>query len=345
MARVRCIMMQKDEGQLLDAWLKYYGYLFGFENLEVLDNGSRDLLTCFILEQFEAVGVRVHRQHVGIEAFERKGAIVHGIINGWDRDHDYDFALPCDCDEFLALFTRTGLSCTRDAIHAGLDGLMECDQALGIRTSLFNVPSQTDWFHPEVFPKGFLPSHAILDLDSGYHEPKSRLCVGTRDTDFTYLHFHNKPYETVQEHTRRKMYRRVDVEDRDAMRRYAGPGTHMIKDLLMSREEYVHQFDHRITVRFEQFTDQMRALGARESLLTGDARLLRRHRSVPGGLSTIRLPASEAQPPRLVAFDSSAYLADNPDISIQSGCGLPHYLYYGYREGRALIPESATASA
>ena len=60
MARVRCITMQKDEGLLLDAWLRYYGYLFGFENIEVLDNGSRDRLTTGILEQFEAAGVVVH---------------------------------------------------------------------------------------------------------------------------------------------------------------------------------------------------------------------------------------------------------------------------------------------
>lgn len=341
MARVRCIMMQRDEGQLLDAWLKYYGYLFGFENLEVLDNGSRDPLTVFILEQFEAVGVLVYRQHTGIEAFERKGSIIHGIINGWDLDHQYDFALPCDCDEFLALFTRAGLSCARSAIHAGLDRLTDSGQALGIRTSLFNVPLQTDWFHPDVFPKGFLPSHSILELDSGYHEPKSRLQVGMRDTDFTYLHFHNKPYETVQAHTRRKMYRRVDIEDRDAMQRYRGAGEHMIKDLLMSREEYVHQFDHRITVCFEQFTDQMRALGARESLLTGDATLLRRHQRTPEGKTTIRLPAGETKPSHMIAFDSAAYLSNNPDVHIATGCGLPHYLYYGFREGREAVPAGA----
>ena len=336
MARVRCIMMQKDEGQLLDSWLKYYGYLFGFECLEVLDNGSRDPLTCFILAQFEAAGVRVHRQHVGNAAFEQKGAIVHGVINEWDRTLEYDFALPCDCDEFLALFTRGGLECSREAIHAGLDALIECDQVLGIRTSLFNVPSQPDWFHPEMFPKGFLPSHTILDLDSGYHEPRSRLAAGMRDTDFTYLHFHNKPYETVQDHTRRKLHRRVDVDDRAALARYAGAGAHMTKDLLMSRLEYVHQFDRRITVRFEQFTDQIRALGSREGLLTGDATLPRRHQSRPGGPATIRLPPDDSRPARLIAFDGDAYLAGNPDVACTNRSGLPHYLFYGFYEGRAL---------
>ena len=107
MARVRCITMQKDEGLLLDAWLRYYGYLFGFENIEVLDNGSRDQLTRSILEQFEAAGVVVHRQYDTIEHFEGKGGIVAGIIEGWDEAGGYDFAVPCDVDEFLVLFTAS----------------------------------------------------------------------------------------------------------------------------------------------------------------------------------------------------------------------------------------------
>ena len=35
-ARVRCVMMQRNEHLLLEAWFRYYGYLFGFENLDML---------------------------------------------------------------------------------------------------------------------------------------------------------------------------------------------------------------------------------------------------------------------------------------------------------------------
>jgi glycosyl transferase family 2 len=342
MARIRCITMQKDEGLLLDAWLRYYGYLFGFENLEVLDNGSSDKLTRSILEQFEAVGVTVHRQYTGIEHFEGKGAIVAGIIEGWDRTHDYDFALPCDTDEFLALFTAKGLSCGRNQVETAMDGLLGSEQALWIPTSLLNVPSQSGWFHPEHFPKGFLPSRSILSLDSGYHIPQTRLQEGTRRTDFTYLHYHNKPYEVVQAHTRRKLYRRVDLNDPAALRTYDGAGAHMTKDLLMSRDEYLHQFDHEVTVQFGFFPTLMRVLGARDPMVIGEARLS------PGAspeLATLRLPATADGPAELVPFDGPGYLSDNPDVAVSGKSGLPHYLYYGFAEGRTLRRPEKPATA
>jgi hypothetical protein len=333
MARVRCITMQKDEGLLLDAWLRYYGYLFGFGNLEVLDNGSGDSLTCGILRQFEAVGVTVHRQFTSIAEFEAKGRIVAGIIEGWDRTHAYDFALPCDIDEFLALFTDDGLTCRRDRIEDTLDELIGCEQALWMETSLFNVPSQPGWFHAEIFPKGFLPSRSILSLDSGYHIPRSRLREGTRRTDFTYLHYHNKPYALVQEHTRRKLAPRVDLNDLDALRAYTGPGAHMTKDLLMSREEYVLQFDRALTLRLEPFPVLMRVLGARDGMVTGEAG---RGHNLASEAVTLRLPASAGCPAELVSFDGRGYLGDHPDVAARSGRGLPHYLYYGFQEGRRL---------
>ena len=333
MARVRCIVMQKDEGLLLDAWLRYYGYLFGFENLEVLDNGSRDPLTRNILEQFEPAGVRIHRQYTSIEQFEAKGGIVAGIIDGWDRTLDYDFALPCDIDEFLALFTPDGISCRRGHIEASLDGLIGCEQALSMQTSLFNVPSRPGWFHPELFPKGFLPSRSILSLDSGYHVPASRLREGMRRTDFTYLHYHNKPYELVQAHTRRKLGRRVDLNDLAALRAYRGAGAHMVKDLLMSRDEYAHQFDQSVTLQFEQFPILLRALGVRDAMLVGeDAASGAGH----SGAITLRLPPAAGRPTEFVAFDGRGYLDDHLDVAASTRCGLPHYLYFGHQEGRGL---------
>ncbi len=333
MARVRCITMQKDEGLLLDAWLRYYGYLFGFENLEVLDNGSDDSLTCGILRQFEAAGVTVHRQFASLAEFEAKGRITASIIEGWDRTHDYDFALPCDIDEFLALFTADGLTCHRDRIGDTLDELIGGDQALWMETSLFNVPSQPGWFHAEIFPKGFLPSRSILSLDSGYHIPQSRLREGTRRTDFTYLHYHNKPYALVQAHTRRKLAPRVDLDDLAALRAYRGPGAHMTKDLLMSREEYVHQFDRALTLRLEPFPTLMRMLGARDGMVIGVAS---RGGDIASEAVTLKLPTSPGQPAELVGFDGRGYLDDHLDVAAGSGRGLSHYLYYGFQEGRRL---------
>lgn len=63
MATVRCITMQKNESKLLEAWIKYYGYLFGFENLYILDNGSNEDAVFSILKKYSRVGVNIYYEH------------------------------------------------------------------------------------------------------------------------------------------------------------------------------------------------------------------------------------------------------------------------------------------
>ncbi len=62
MARVRCVMMRRDEHLLLDAWFRYYVYLFRFGNLEVPDNGSTHANVIETLKIYERAGSRVFWQ-------------------------------------------------------------------------------------------------------------------------------------------------------------------------------------------------------------------------------------------------------------------------------------------
>jgi hypothetical protein len=38
--RVACVVMQRNETDCLEPWLRYHGYLFGYKNLFVIDHGS-----------------------------------------------------------------------------------------------------------------------------------------------------------------------------------------------------------------------------------------------------------------------------------------------------------------
>ena len=142
----------------------------------------------------------------------------------------------------------------------------------------------------------------------------------------------------MQAHTRRKLSRRVDLHDLEALRAYVGAGAHMTKNLLMSRQEYLHQFDDAVTVRFEQFSILMRALGVRDGMLVGETPVSgpADPQAASGASTVVSLPARPGQPAELVAFDGQAYLRDHPDVAAATGCGLPHYLYYGFEEGRSL---------
>ncbi len=57
--RVACIMMQKNEGDLIHPWIVYHAELFGLSNLFIYDNGSTDVKTLKTLEKYERQGLNV----------------------------------------------------------------------------------------------------------------------------------------------------------------------------------------------------------------------------------------------------------------------------------------------
>ena len=57
--KIACLMMQKNEGDLLKFWSDYHADLFGSENIFIFDNGSDDLITVNILKEIELSGINV----------------------------------------------------------------------------------------------------------------------------------------------------------------------------------------------------------------------------------------------------------------------------------------------
>ena len=115
-------MMQRNETALLDAWFRYHGYLFGLENLTVLDNGSTNAATVDILRRYERAG-SVIAWGLKTEAdFIARHRHCDDIVRGWAPDQ-FEHAIGLECDEFITVFNGTGLSCRRDDIEAFLDTL------------------------------------------------------------------------------------------------------------------------------------------------------------------------------------------------------------------------------
>lgn len=57
--QVSCLMMQKNEGELLRSWIEHHGNIFGISNLWIFDNGSDDPLTIKILNKYDGFGVNI----------------------------------------------------------------------------------------------------------------------------------------------------------------------------------------------------------------------------------------------------------------------------------------------
>ena len=312
MARVRVVMMQRNEGDALVRWLSNYGGLFGFENLTILDNGTTDAFTLDVLRHAELSGAYVRWGLDALRDFREKGGHLTNVIKAWDHEGGYDFALPVDCDELLAVFDETGLTTDRDAILAEFDRLMPVRSALRIDLSMFNVPDRPGWFVPDRhFYKGFLPARSIAAIDNGHHAPESRLAPGFELTRFTYLHWHNRSYDATMALIRRKLTGRVDVHDRDALIAFRdtpnAPGAHMVDTLLMSREEYLDRYRGQVAL----------------FMPPGDRGV---HFLSGGG--------------RFHRWDAAAYLRANEDVRAYWQGPLHHYLRHGFNEARLTSPAS-----
>lgn len=247
-------MMQRDEGAMLMAWLSYYGRLFGFEHLTIFDNGSCDPLTLYLLAHAERCGVTVRRDCPDPDDFHAKGLHFAEQIRAWDREGGYNFALPVDCDEFIAVIDTHGLSTSAECIMSEFARLEGEKRALRIGTSLFNLPSKPGWFALDTdFIKGFLPARSIASMDNGHHNPTSSLASGFALTRFTYLHWHNHDYAEMQRRARLKLSSPLlDPDDRISLLRYAAtpnlPGRHLVGLLLENETHYLTRYDGMLQV-------------------------------------------------------------------------------------------------
>lgn len=321
MARVRVVMMQRDEALLLPAWLAVHAYLFGFESLTVLDNGSTDPAVIDTLRRAERAGVDIRWQHVEPSDFVNKGVHFRNVVLGWDESGiGYDFALPVDCDEFPVVFTPTGLDCRRATIHATFDSLLGETRAFGIGYGLFNLPGRPRTFVLESNPRSFLPAHAVADIDHGLHHCRSRRAEGRCETDFGLLHFRNRPWPEMKQRVDRML---VALAGSPVL-----PEPHLLAVHGQSAAGFESTFADRLPVVFPHFARLLDALGIESGLLGTPTPS---HRAMqPDEV------AFETQPGERVAFDGAAYLARHPDVGQAGWPALVHYLVNGAGEGRPL---------
>ena len=330
MARVKCVMMQKDEDDLLEPWVRYYGYLFGLENLTIFDNGTTSKKLIEDQRRFERGGVRIIRKYDQNEHWLAKGDLFSMIIKAWDQGPEYDFAVPLDCDEFLAIYTDQGISCHREKIHRYLDGLIGRPEVLSLDTTHYNVPGHGGWFWPTRGSKRFFASHNIGTLDHGFHIATARRSSEVYATRLTHLHFHHKPYETLMEHARRKLGMFIDVDDEAARESYAGPNCHLTRHFRVSKAQYTEQFNNHLLFGFPDFALTLEALG----LTSWVTSLTPGHQTVSrGGVATVRLPSVAS-----FVFDPEFYLSENIDVAATPSNALEHFLTFGFYEGRSAQP-------
>ncbi len=240
--RIFAITMQRNEDHCLEPWIRHHGYLFGFENICVLDHASSSPHTRAILSKYSALGIRIIALPSNAK-FDDKGLIVFEQFKRLQAERLADFIFPIDCDELLFLKRENGsLTASREEIYDYITQFQGFKGRLFIRENYLRILGHPGYFWPQPYAKIFFDTDACLGLDHGFHFGHPKDENQSIDTKFIYAHFHFKPYETNKKLSIDKLRPYVDTNDINALRAHEGPGFHLKHHLLATKDEYYSGF-------------------------------------------------------------------------------------------------------
>ena len=99
MSQIMCLklfLMTRNEIELIEDWLKYHGFLFGFENIYILD-GSDDQRVFDIYKKYKPFGLHVKISSTGLNGLAEELTLLMHEKKGLNN-----FLIKLDTDEFLA---------------------------------------------------------------------------------------------------------------------------------------------------------------------------------------------------------------------------------------------------
>lgn len=241
--KVACIMMQKNEDELFGPWVEYHSKLFGYENIYIFDNGSSSENLKSLFEKYKNLGVNIFFDKNLPKDFENKGGVIGELISKLETGCQYDFYIPLDCDEFLAVLNEKGhIIASRSDIFSELQCHIGTEDVLLARYQYFNSPLKKGDFFKRKDRKCFFYKNTFKSMDVGFHWGKSLKSNGEHRTNIIQLHFHNKPFEMLKKHANEKLKSRVINFDRETLIKYKGAGSHLVKYLLIDELEYLNEF-------------------------------------------------------------------------------------------------------
>lgn len=193
MSEISIILMQKNEDVLLPIFVDYYGEIFGYSNIYILDNGSDKHMTN-LLAGARRKGSHIISEYNKPENFSDKGEVCKNFYV-----HELGAKgvfLPLDCDEFLVAIENQRLTNDPQFLKSFFGNLD--DGMYKIAGKFRNNPyKHNEYYHwPHARDKLFFKNFPPTDLCRGYHE-----CAGdensTKLKGLFYFEFHNRDYQSM----------------------------------------------------------------------------------------------------------------------------------------------------
>lgn len=198
---VTVITMVKNEPELLPYFVRYHAWLFGYESIIILDNGSSEefknelrqyaLLGCTVLEEFDK---KIH--------FENKGDILLHIFDKYRNSRGV--LLPLDVDEFVVFGEASNYFVDKRLIRKFFKvlppGAYKVNKRL--KNDLFNPPAC--YINPAKPGKVFLKDCRVVHMHMGYHYASAK-ATKCNPAGISYLEFHNRPLDKLKKAAEEKM--------------------------------------------------------------------------------------------------------------------------------------------
>jgi len=248
-AKLALFLMCKDEGYMLEAWIKHHITIVPPNHLFIFDNGSTDTLTIEILLSAETLGCKVEWKFDSKKHFLGKGTVMKLKMQELDVFDDFDFYIPLDTDELLAIKSNEHFEVSSEAIHAALSTLPILDAPLKIVTGLQSNPYHAGYFLRTGLNKTFFRRETVKSLDVGYHWGQT-IGGGTPfETAITLIDFHYMGLDEVKRRARQRIEGRIELDSgREFLDEYASkklPGFHSLDELNLTSERY--KADHPVS--------------------------------------------------------------------------------------------------
>jgi len=115
---VKVFTMAKGEVDIVRDWVMYHGYLFGFNNLYIIDNLSRDGTYEVLLQLKKDYSIHVYQ----LPDYKKKGEYMTSLIKQFGKN---EFVIPVDIDEFIVHYDKSTkvISCENALINQTMKAL------------------------------------------------------------------------------------------------------------------------------------------------------------------------------------------------------------------------------
>lgn len=239
------LLMCKNEGHVLDAWLKHHLNIVVPQNIFIFDNGSTDSITCEILSRAIKIGCNVELKFDSKKHFNSKGTVMVLKILELDLFENFDFYIPLDTDEFLAVEKDGSVESRADFIYSELALLPNIQAPLRIVKGLESNPFHKGYFKRTEISKSLFKRETIKSLDLGFHMGQTINGGTPFKTDLTLLDFHHMNFNEVKRRALEKLEGRVNINDKEALEKYELgklEGFHLVQEILMNPDSYKKKF-------------------------------------------------------------------------------------------------------